>query len=82
LSAARAARAQRLELAHGLRDGLRGHTQVLGDLTDRPRRLDQLLDQEAVGVADMRVLGGEPLEDLGVEHLAEQLRPEHEVVVL
>ena len=74
--------AERLELAHGLRHRLGGHAEVLGDLADRPRPLDQLLDQEAVGVADVRVLGRQALEDLGVEDLAQQLGPEHEIVVM
>ena len=61
--------AERLQLAHRLGDRLRGDAEVLGHLADRPRPLDELLEQEAVRVADVRVLGAQALEHLGVEHL-------------
>ena len=51
--------AERLELARRLGDRLRGDAEVLGDLADRPRALDELLEQEAVRVADVRVLGAQ-----------------------
>ena len=74
--------AEPLKLARGLGDRLRADAEVLGHLADGSRALDELLEDEAVRVTDGGVFGAQPLEDLGVEDLAEELGPEHKIVVM
>ena len=74
--------AERLELRDRLGHALGGDPERRGDISDRPRSGHEHLEEEAVGVADLRVPRRlHAHEDLRPERLPREQDAEHEVVV-